>query len=59
MLLQEPFDDIHDGVRRSRDLAPAIQVALAHREPSLLVIPIDYRENPLLTKRLGEIALAL
>jgi acetolactate synthase-1/2/3 large subunit len=46
-------------VRRSRDLAPAIQAALAHRGPPLLVIPIDYRENPLLSKRLGEIALAL
>jgi acetolactate synthase I/II/III large subunit len=46
-------------VRRSRDLAPAIRAALDHKGPSLIVIPIDYRENPLLTKRLGEIALAL
>ncbi len=43
----------------SRDLAPAICRALDHRGPSLIVIPIDYRENPLLTKRLGEIALSL
>ena len=46
-------------VKRSRDLAPAIRAALDHKGPSLIVIPIDYRENPLLTKRLGEIALAL
>lgn len=46
-------------VTRSRDLAPAIRAALDHKGPSLIVIPIDYRENPLLTKRLGEIALAL
>jgi len=46
-------------VTRSRELAPALQRALDHRGPSLIAIPIDYRENPLLTKRLGEIALAL
>ena len=43
----------------SRELAPAIRRALDHHGPSLIVIPIDYRENPLLTKRLGEIAVAL
>jgi acetolactate synthase-1/2/3 large subunit len=46
-------------VTRSRDLAPAIRAAFDHKGPSLVAIPIDYRENPLLTKRLGEIALAL
>lgn len=46
-------------VKRSRDLAPAIKAALDHKGPSLIVIPIDYRENPLLTKRLGEIAMAI
>jgi acetolactate synthase-1/2/3 large subunit len=46
-------------VTRSRDLAPAIRAALAHKGPSLIVIPIDYRENPLLTKRLGEISLTI
>lgn len=43
-------------VERSRDLAGALERALAHKGPSLLVLPVDYRENPLLTKRLGEIA---
>jgi acetolactate synthase-1/2/3 large subunit len=46
-------------ITRSRDLMPAIHTALAHKGPSLIVIPIDYRENPMLTKRLGEIALTL
>jgi acetolactate synthase-1/2/3 large subunit len=46
-------------VTRSRELAPAIRRALEHHGPSLIVIPIDYRENPLLTKRLGDIALAI
>ena len=37
----------------------AIDAALAHKGPSLIVIPIDYRENTLLTSRLGEIASAI
>lgn len=46
-------------VTRSEDLAGALREALDHRGPSLLVIPIDYRENPKLTKRLGEIGTTL
>ncbi len=46
-------------VIRSRDLAGAIHRALDHRGPSLIVLPIDYRENPKLTKRLGEIAVTI
>jgi len=41
-------------VTRSRDLAPALEAAFATSGPSLLVLPVDYRENPLLTRRLGE-----
>ncbi|MHC5022493.1 MAG: hypothetical protein ACYTGG_01090 [Planctomycetota bacterium] len=44
---------------RSRDLRAALDAALAHRGPSLVVVPIDYRDNPLLTKRLGNIATAI
>ena len=36
-------------------LAGTLDKALAEQGPSLVVIPIDYRENPLLTKKLGEI----
>lgn len=46
-------------VTRSEDLAGALRAALDHKGPSLLVIPIDYRENPKLTKRLGEIGTTL
>jgi acetolactate synthase-1/2/3 large subunit len=46
-------------VSRSRDLAAAIRNALDHKGPSLIVVPIDYRENPLMTKRLGEIEVPL
>ncbi|MEQ8356058.1 MAG: acetolactate synthase large subunit [Kiloniellaceae bacterium] len=42
-------------VANAADLAGAIDTALAHSGPSLLVIPIDYRENALLSRRLGEI----
>ena len=42
-------------VRDSADLAEAIAAALAHKGPSLIVVPIDYRENALLSQRLGEI----
>jgi acetolactate synthase-1/2/3 large subunit len=39
----------------SRDLAATLERAFAEPGPSLVVIPIDYRENARLTKRLGEI----
>ncbi len=42
-------------VTRARDLAPALKKALAHKGPSLIVVPVDYRENMRLTRRLGEI----
>ena len=42
-------------VTRSRDLQDTLRTALDEEGPSLVVIPIDYRENQLLTKKLGEI----
>jgi acetolactate synthase-1/2/3 large subunit len=59
MELAKSFGWHGQHVTRSKDLAPAIKKALSHPGPSLIVIPIDYRENPLLTKRLGEIAMAI
>jgi acetolactate synthase-1/2/3 large subunit len=41
-------------VDNSKDLAGVLQTALQESGPSLVTIPIDYRENSLLTKRLGE-----
>ena len=46
-------------VTNARDLRPAIDKALAHRGPSLIVIPIDYRENMALIRRLGELTTTL
>ena len=42
-------------VKNAADLAPTLEAAFDEDGPSLVVIPIDYRENPLLTKKLGEI----
>lgn len=39
----------------SADLQKTLEDAFSEAGPSLVVIPIDYRENQLLTKKLGEI----
>ena len=54
MLLAEAFGWDGHSVKNARDLKPALDKALDTPGPSLVVIPIDYRENGLLTKRLGE-----
>ena len=43
-------------VERSRDLRGALEAAFEEEGPSLVIVPIDYRENALLTERLGNIA---
>ena len=43
-------------VERSVDLAGELEAAFNEAGPSLVVIPIDYDENQLLTERLGNIA---
>ena len=43
-------------VNNSKDLASTLTKALNEEGPSLLVLPIDYRENPILSARLGDIA---
>jgi acetolactate synthase-1/2/3 large subunit len=42
-------------VANSVDLTETLETAFGESGPSLVVIPIDYRENRLLTKKLGEI----
>ncbi len=54
--LAESFDCLGLRVQRSADLAPALEEAFNADRPCVLTIPIDYRENALLTQRLGEIA---
>jgi acetolactate synthase-1/2/3 large subunit len=42
-------------VKSSADLRDALEESFSGNAPSLLVVPIDYRENMQLTKQLGEI----
>ena len=44
---------------RSRDLKTTLEESIQAEGPSLVVMPIDYRENELLTKRLGNIGCAI
>jgi len=59
MLLAEAFG--WNGFRcdRSRDLAGVLEESFETPGPSLVVVPIDYRENQLLTKRLGDIGCSI
>lgn len=56
--LAKSFDWHGQYVPDSEDLEPALTEAFDHEGPSLLVIPIDYRENLLLSQRLGELTCA-
>ncbi len=56
LMLAEAFGWNGYRVNASRDLRPALDQAFASGRPSLVVLPIDYRENALLTERLGHIA---
>jgi acetolactate synthase-1/2/3 large subunit len=42
-------------VESARDLAPALRAALAWPGPTIVDVPVDYRENPKLTARLGQL----
>ncbi|MHC4077609.1 MAG: acetolactate synthase large subunit [Planctomycetota bacterium] len=57
--LAEAFDIEGIRVDDSRDLKPALERAFAAHRPVLLSLPIDYRENELLTKRLGDISIPI
>ncbi len=46
-------------VDNAKDLKPALEEAFAAKGPALLSLPIDYRENALLTKRLGNISVSI
>jgi acetolactate synthase-1/2/3 large subunit len=42
-------------VDSARGLTPALVEALAWPGPSVVDVPVDYRENPKLTERLGQL----
>jgi acetolactate synthase-1/2/3 large subunit len=58
LLLAKSFGWQGHYVANSADLAGTLETALGEPGPSLVVIPIDYRENKLLTKKLGTITCA-
>jgi len=53
--LAEAFGWRGHQVENSRELANVLETAFREEGPTLVVVPIDYRENPLLTERLGAI----
>ncbi len=53
--LAESFGWQGEYVHRASELRPALDRALAHEGPALVVMPVDYRENAKLTERLGRI----
>jgi acetolactate synthase-1/2/3 large subunit len=53
--LAKAFDWNGYRVEKSVDLQSTLEEAFTTEGPSLVVIPIDYRENALLTERLGDI----
>lgn len=53
--LADAFGWWGERVENSRDLAAGLDRAISHRGPSLLVVPVDYRENMKLTERLGRL----
>jgi acetolactate synthase-1/2/3 large subunit len=54
--LADAFDWHGHKVENSKDLVATLEKAFEEEGPSLIVIPIDYRENLKLTERLGDIA---
>jgi len=56
LMLARAFGWYGHRVEKSRELAAVLDRAFEEDGPSLVVIPIDYRENQLLSERLGRIA---
>lgn len=53
--LAESFGWIGYRVNHSKDFRPTLEKAVKADSPVLITLPIDYRENPKLTKKLGMI----
>lgn len=58
-LLSESFGWGYTHVGGAREVNGALEKAFGESGPSLIVVPIDYRENGLLTERLGQIAMGI
>ena len=55
MKLADSFGWAGFHCERSRDFKATLEAAFNADRPALVVVPIDYRENALLTERLGSI----
>jgi acetolactate synthase-1/2/3 large subunit len=55
MALAKAFGWSGHRVERSRELSGVLETAFEEDGPSLVVLPIDYRENVLLIEHLGDI----
>lgn len=55
VMLAQAFGAKGYRVESARDLAPALRDALAWPGPTIVDVPVDYRENPKLTARLGQL----
>ncbi|MEJ6398530.1 acetolactate synthase large subunit [Yoonia sp. 208BN28-4] len=53
--LCQAMDWHHQACPDAADLQDCLRTALDHKGPAMVVIPIDYRENMILTERLGKI----
>ena len=54
--LSEAFGALTIRVEAAGDFVGAMQTALAEKNrPSVVIVPVDYRENIKLTRRLGEL----
>ena len=57
--LAESFGAYGARAENARDLKPVLEEAFAADRPAVVAIPIDYRENALLTERLGNLTAKL
>lgn len=46
-------------ISKAEDLKPTLKKALNHSGPALIAVPVDYRENMKMSKRLGELEFVL
>jgi len=56
MKLADAFGWHGHKINKSTDIVSTLEKAFAETGPSLVIVPIDYRENNKLTERLGDIA---
>ncbi len=59
LLLAESFGWSGHRVEKSIELQDTLKTAFAESGPSLIVVPIDYRENMLLTEKMGNIVCSI